>query len=54
MYLDFSWILLGYSTENGTILQKEAQPGKYTKLTLKSDRDHEYTVKRHKGGGNVD
>ena len=51
MYLDFSWILLGYGAQNGTIVNKDSDRGRPTTLTVVSDKGHWFTVTRKRGGG---
>ena len=56
MYLNLSWILLGFSAQNGIIVGNTTDPWKYTTLTIKSNTGHKltYTITRQRGGGNMD
>lgn len=52
MYLRFMWILLGFTVQNGRIVERTAMHGVSTTLTIESNGGHRFTVTRVRGGMN--
>ena len=50
MYLRFMWILLGFTVQNGRIVDRIPVHGISTTLIVESNNGHRFTVTRERGG----